>query len=112
VPRECTQRSRRDAETKKAAEVDFTWAAFAGTYEKRVLAIASQVDWIDVVIAAKPSFAPTPRRKRRGALHEAQLLANDQHDHVTLSAPSFTVKVIFSKSRKCACGFLFANQGR
>jgi hypothetical protein len=30
-------RGRRRAEMKKAAEVDFTWAAFAGTYEKRVL---------------------------------------------------------------------------
>jgi hypothetical protein len=82
---------------KKAAEVDFTWAAFAGTYEKKVLAaIASQVrgkrlenlrhrglypiclgpraaGGIDVVITAKQSFAAAPRPHwARGAFHEAR----------------------------------------
>ena len=69
------------AEMKKAAEVDFTWAAFAGTYEKMVLLIASLVTGkrlenlglrhlycsrasggIDVVVIAKQTFAPAPRR--------------------------------------------------
>lgn len=115
---------------KKAAEVDFTWAAFAGTYEKKVLAaIASQVrgkrlenlrhrrygprasggidaEGIANVIAAKQSFAAAPRRARRGAFHEARWLTNDQHDDVTLSAAMFAVKDIFSKSRKRACGLV------
>jgi len=76
---------------KKAAEVDFTWAAFAGTYEKRVLADRPRVkgDWlenlairhlyrsrasdgIDVVITAKQSFAARPRRKRRAPFRGAR----------------------------------------
>ncbi|HMF41544.1 MAG TPA: hypothetical protein VKQ32_12790 [Polyangia bacterium] len=68
---------------KKAAEVDFTWAAFAGTYEKRVLLIASLVmgkrlenlghrrlycsrasGGIDVIVAtAKQTFAAAPRHE-------------------------------------------------
>jgi len=81
---------------KKAAEVDFTWAAFAGTYEKKVLAaIASQVrgkrlenlrhrglypiclgpratggidaEWIGMLITAKQSFAAAPRPNPRWA---------------------------------------------
>jgi len=71
---------RTSAEMKKAAEVDFTWAAFAGTYEKRVLLVASPVTGkrlenlghrrlycsrasggIDVVAIAKQTFAPAPR---------------------------------------------------
>jgi hypothetical protein len=69
---------------KKAAEVDFTWAAFAGTYEKRALAKVSQVagerlenlglrhlydsrasGGIDVVLTAKQTPAAGPRRARR-----------------------------------------------
>jgi hypothetical protein len=65
---------------KKAAEVDFTWAAFARTYEKRLLAIAPKLKGgrlenlghrlydsrasggIDVVMTAKQTFASGPRR--------------------------------------------------
>jgi hypothetical protein len=76
---------------KKAAEVDFTWAAFAGTYEKGSCLIAPGVtgkrlqnlrhrclygpgasDGIDVVIIAKQTFPAAPRRARRGAFHRAR----------------------------------------
>ena len=75
---------------KKAAEVDFTWAAFAGTYEKRVLADRPRVTGerlenlglrhiycsrasggIDVVMTAKQTFAAEPRRKRRAPFRGA-----------------------------------------
>jgi len=36
APRSFAGRVDQDAEMKKAAEVDFTWAAFAGTYENRL----------------------------------------------------------------------------
>ena len=75
---------------KKAAEVDFTWAAFAGTYERRVLADRPLVTGerlenlghrrlycsrasggIDVVTTAKQTFAAGPRRVRHGPLRFA-----------------------------------------
>src|SRR5262249_28187030 len=35
VPRECTQRTRRAQKRKKPPRSTFTWAAFAGTYERK-----------------------------------------------------------------------------
>ena len=91
---------------KKAAEVDFTWAAFPRTYEKRLLGSAPQVggerlenlglrhDYltcfagprasggIDVVMTAKQTFTTGPRRVQRGPRRFACWLTNDHHDDV------------------------------
>ena len=79
---------------KKAAEVDFTWAAFPRTYEKTALGSAPQVGGerlenlglrhacsrasggIDVVMTAKQTFTAGPRRVQRGPRRFACWLTN------------------------------------
>jgi hypothetical protein len=121
---------------KKAAEVDFTWAAFAEPMKTEVLAKASRVrvdapgkrlenlghrhayrsrafcTAIMIVLTAKQTSALGQRRTRRGPFRGGWILTNEHHDDVTLSLRSLTVKNFFLESRKGAWRLTRAAQHR
>jgi hypothetical protein len=103
---------------KKAAEVDFTWAA---SREPMNTALAhrppgdgleilglrhtfgSRVSGgIVIVVTAKQTISTGQRRKRRRPFRGRYWLTNDPHDDVTLSLTIVTVKIFFRDFAKAA----------